>query len=77
MHCEFDIPDNLIPSAVDPVFQHVVQTYASETNKTVTMWRAILTTCWISPAENKSRSNEPGSPVAWLPVLPVLALGCR
>jgi uncharacterized damage-inducible protein DinB len=35
------IADEDVPSAIEPVFQHVVQTYASETNKTVTMWRAI------------------------------------
>jgi len=35
------IADQDVPAAVEPVFQHVVQTYASETNKTVTMWRAI------------------------------------
>ena len=35
------IPDAEIPSAVEPVFQHVVTTYASETNKTVSMWRAV------------------------------------
>src|SRR5476649_433973 len=35
------IPDAEIPKAVEPVFQHVVTTYASETNKTVSMWRAV------------------------------------
>src|ERR1700736_4016394 len=30
-----------IPEAVEPVFQHVVITYASEANKTVSMWRAV------------------------------------
>jgi hypothetical protein len=32
------IPDADIPRAVDPTFQHVVDTYASET---VSMWRAV------------------------------------
>ncbi len=42
MHYEFTaIPDADVPQAVDPVFQHVVTTYASETNKTVSMWRAV------------------------------------
>jgi uncharacterized damage-inducible protein DinB len=35
------IPDAEVPSAVEPVFQHVVTTYASEVNKTVTVWRAV------------------------------------
>jgi uncharacterized damage-inducible protein DinB len=35
------IPEADVPSAVDPAFQHVVQTYASETNKTAAMWRAV------------------------------------
>lgn len=35
------IPDAEIPQAADPTFQHVLQTYASETNKTVSMWRAV------------------------------------
>ena len=42
MHYEFiAILDAEIPLAVDPIFQHVLQTYASETNKTVSMWRAV------------------------------------
>jgi uncharacterized damage-inducible protein DinB len=35
------IPDAEVPSALDPVFQHVVTTYASETNKTASMWQAV------------------------------------
>ena len=35
------IPDEEVPVAADPMFQHVVTTYASETNKTASMWRAI------------------------------------
>lgn len=35
------IPDSDIPAAVDPLFQHVVTTYVSETNKTASMWKAI------------------------------------
>ena len=42
MHYDYvAIPDADLPQAVDPMFQHVVQTYASETNKTVSMWRAV------------------------------------
>jgi uncharacterized damage-inducible protein DinB len=35
------IPDAEIPQAIEPIFQHVVTTYASEANKTVSMWRAV------------------------------------
>ncbi len=35
------IPDKDIPKANDPLFQHLVTAYASETNKTASMWRAI------------------------------------
>ena len=35
------IPDQDVPQATDPLFQHLVTTYASETNKTASMWRAI------------------------------------
>ena len=35
------IPDAEVPTAADPIFQHLVTTYASETNKTVSLWRAI------------------------------------
>jgi uncharacterized damage-inducible protein DinB len=35
------IPDADVPQAADPVFQHAVTTYASETNKTASVWRAV------------------------------------
>jgi hypothetical protein len=35
------IPDAEVPQAVEPIFQHVLTTYASETNKTVSLWRAV------------------------------------
>lgn len=35
------IPDHEVPQAANRLFQHVVVTYASETNKTVSMWRAV------------------------------------
>jgi len=42
MHYEYTaIPDADVPQAVEPTFQHVLQTYASETNKTVSVWRAV------------------------------------
>jgi hypothetical protein len=30
-----------VSQTVDPTFQHVLATYASETNKTVSVWRAV------------------------------------
>jgi hypothetical protein len=39
------IPDEEVPQAADPIFQHLVATYASETNKTVSMWRAVPENC--------------------------------
>jgi uncharacterized damage-inducible protein DinB len=35
------ITDQEIPQASDPLFQHLVVTYASETNKTASVWHAI------------------------------------
>ena len=34
------ISDREIPRAIDPVFQHVLDTYVSETNKVITTWRS-------------------------------------
>src|ERR1051326_9371418 len=33
------ILEEQIPRAADPVFQHLLDTYASETNKVVSLWR--------------------------------------
>ena len=42
MHYDFiAIPDAAVPQAVDPTFQHVLTTYASETNKTASVWWAV------------------------------------
>src|SRR5712671_5243372 len=42
MHYDFiAISDSEVPQAVEPFFQHVLTTYASETNKTVGVWRAV------------------------------------
>lgn len=35
------IPDEEVPPAADPVFEHLVGTYASETNKTAAVWKAV------------------------------------
>ncbi len=41
MHYDFvAIPDADVPQAVEPIFQHALATYASEANKTVSVWRA-------------------------------------
>jgi uncharacterized damage-inducible protein DinB len=39
------IPDSEVPKAANPLFQHLVTIYASETNKTVSMWRAVPEEC--------------------------------
>jgi uncharacterized damage-inducible protein DinB len=42
MHYDYiAIPDADVPQSAEPIFQHVVCTYASETNKTASMWRAV------------------------------------
>lgn len=42
MHYDFiAIPETDLPRAAEPAFQHVILTYASETNKTVSMWRGV------------------------------------
>jgi uncharacterized damage-inducible protein DinB len=33
------IPDQLVPAAIEPLVQHALDTYASETNKVVSVWR--------------------------------------
>ena len=33
------IPDADVPRATDPLFQHLLDTYASETNKVISVWR--------------------------------------
>ena len=40
MNYEFvAIPDSEVPRAASPVFQHLLDTYASETNKVISVWR--------------------------------------
>jgi uncharacterized damage-inducible protein DinB len=34
------VPDQDIPRASDPLFQHLLDTYASETNKVISVWRS-------------------------------------
>lgn len=41
MHYEYiAIPDSLVPRARTPIFQHLLDTYASETNKVISVWRS-------------------------------------
>lgn len=35
------IPDDEVPKVTNRLFQHLVTTYASETNKTISMWKAV------------------------------------
>lgn len=39
------IPDGTVPKAADPLFQHLITTYASETNKTASIWKAVPDGC--------------------------------
>jgi uncharacterized damage-inducible protein DinB len=42
MHYDFvAIPDAEIPAAAEPLFQHLVTTYVSESNKTASVWKAV------------------------------------
>jgi uncharacterized damage-inducible protein DinB len=42
MHYDFiAIPDAEVPAAAEPAWQHVLDTYASEANKTAGVWRAV------------------------------------
>src|SRR6516162_9022474 len=50
------IPDEEVPRAIDPVFQHLVMTYASETNKTASMWRAVPEDLLDSKPHEKTNS---------------------
>lgn len=34
------IPDDLVPHASSPIFQHLLDTYASETSKVISVWRS-------------------------------------
>ena len=60
MNYEFTaIPDAEVPSAVEPVFQHVVNTYASEANKTVSMKRGIRLSPCPPSRKGSTRQKRP------------------
>jgi uncharacterized damage-inducible protein DinB len=53
------IPEAEIPRASDPVFQHLLDTYASETNKVVSLWRQFAREDMaFKPAERSSTVLE-------------------
>ena len=53
------IPEAQIPRAADPVFQHLLDTYASETNKVVSLWRQFAREDMaFKPAEKSSTVLE-------------------
>jgi len=52
------IADSDIPRAVEPVFQHLLDTYASETNKVISVWRS------FDPADLTFRPHPKSSTVA-------------
>ena len=57
MHYDFvAIPDADVPRAAEPVFQHLLDTYASETNKTVSLWRAVPDDCLDFRPHEKTNS---------------------
>jgi len=52
------IPDRDIPRAVDPLFQHLLDTYASETDKTISVWRGFAPADLGFKAHPRSSSVE-------------------
>jgi uncharacterized damage-inducible protein DinB len=52
------IPESAVPRAADPVFQHVVDTYASETNKLISTWREFGDSDLSFRAHSKSTTVE-------------------
>ena len=51
------IPEAQVPRATDPIFQHLLDTYASETNKVVSLWRQ------FSPDDMGFKSTDRSSSV--------------
>ena len=52
------IPDGAVPRAANPVFQHLLDTYASETSKVISVWRN------FSPEDMAFKAAERSSSVA-------------
>src|SRR5690242_16505017 len=51
------IPESAVPRAGNPVFQHLLDTYASETSKVVSVWRE------FTPADMSFKPAERSSSV--------------
>ncbi len=51
------IPDAQVPRAAQPVFQHLLDTYASETNKVISVWRC------FGPADMSYKPHPRSRPV--------------
>ena len=51
------IPESDVPRATHPIFQHLLDTYASETSKVITVWRQ------FSPADMSFKAAERSSSV--------------
>jgi hypothetical protein len=51
------LPDSAIPQASSPLLQHMLNTYASETNKVISVWRC------FAPTEMSFRPHERSKPV--------------
>ena len=59
MHYDFiAIADSDIPRAAEPILQHLLDTYASETNKVISVWRS------FDPADLTFRPHPKSSTVA-------------
>ena len=53
MHYDYTaIPESQVPRAANPLFQHLLDTYASETSKVITVWRQ------FSPQDMSFKSAE-------------------
>ncbi len=50
------IADNFIPRATNPLFQHLLDTYVSESNKVVAIWRALSDADLGFAPDSKSRT---------------------
>ena len=51
------IPDSAVPRASSAIFQHLIETYASETNKVISVWRE------LAPADMEFRPHPRASAV--------------
>ena len=52
------IPDSAVPRATRPLFQHMLDTYASETNKVISVWRAFEPADMVFQPHSRSMTVE-------------------